>query len=111
MCEIITICMALIFTGLLFAGKSKKNSPIYSSIKTGMLIFWGAALMWFVDCVVSAMNGEGFFDFSREDTVLGIMIALIGIAVVIISSLISLWISKEIEKRRIKAEQRLAEGK
>ena len=79
MCEIMTIVAALVFTALYFAGKSK-GWPT-KALLTTMLMFWGAALMWAVDCVANAMDGEGLLDFSREDAVLGAIIVAAGVAV------------------------------
>ena len=79
MCEIMTIAAALTFTALYFIGKRKgKTNP---ALFTTMLMFWGAALMWSVDCVGNAMEGEGLFDMSREDTLLGGIILAAGLLV------------------------------
>ena len=79
MCEIMTIAAALTFTALYFIGKRKgKSNP---ALFTTMLMFWGAALMWSVDCVGNAMEGEGLFDMSREDTLLGGIIIATGLLV------------------------------
>ena len=51
------------------------------AVFTTMLMFWGAALMWSVDCVHSLMEGEGLFDLSREDALLGAIILAAGLAV------------------------------
>ena len=75
MCEIMTIVAALAFTALYFCGRRSK------AVFTTMLMFWGAALMWSVDCVGNAMEGEAFFDISREDTVLGVIILAAGLVV------------------------------
>ena len=45
------------------------------------LMFWAAALMWSVDGIASLLEGEPFFDISREDTVLGFIIVVCGLAV------------------------------
>ena len=75
MCELMTIAAALVFTALYFLGK---KSP---AVFTTMLMFWGAALMWSVDCVFEAVDGEGLFDISREDTILGFIILAAGLLV------------------------------
>ena len=75
MCELMTIAAALVFTALYFFGK--KSSAVF----TTMLMFWGAALMWSVDCVFNAVDGEGLFDISREDTILGFIILAAGLLV------------------------------
>ena len=79
MCEIMTIAAALAFTALYFAGKSKGRPS--KALFTTMLMFWGAALMWAVDCVAEKMDGEALFDISREDTVLGFIILGAGLLV------------------------------
>ena len=79
MCELMTIAAALAFTLIYFVGKrAGRPSP---AVFTTMLMFWGAALMWSVDCVGNAMEGESFFDLSREDTILGFIILAAGLAV------------------------------
>ena len=75
MCEIMTIAAAIAFTALYFL---EKKSP---AVFTTMLMFWGAALMWSVDCVFNAADGEGLFDISREDTILGFIILAAGLLV------------------------------
>lgn len=35
--------------------------------------------MWLVDCVFAFFAGEGFFDFSLEDTKLGLIIIACGV--------------------------------
>ena len=85
MCEIMTIVAALAFTAIYFIGKrqGRPNRAIF----TTMLMFWGAALMWSVDCVANAMEGEGLLDMSREDTLLGCIIVAAGLAVFAVLSL------------------------
>ena len=78
MCEIMTICAAIAFTAL-YAVARRRGKPT-GALFTTMLMFWGAALMWAVDCTANAIDGEPFFDFSREDTVLGFIILGAGIA-------------------------------
>ena len=79
MCELMTIAAALVFTALYFVGR-RRGRP-NQAIFTTMLMFWGAALMWSVDCVANAMDGEGLLDMSREDTLLGGIIVVAGLAV------------------------------
>ena len=74
MCLIMTIIAAVVFTALW--AKIRKQSLL-----TTTLMFWAAALMWSVDGVASVLDGEPFFDISREDTVLGAIIILCGLAV------------------------------
>ena len=75
MCELMTIAAAIVFTVLYF--KVLRTPAVF----TTMLMFWGAALMWSVDCVHSAMEGEGLFDLSREDAILGGIILAAGLIV------------------------------
>lgn len=75
MCELMTIAAAAVFTAVYFTGH--KSRAVFAT----MLMFWGAAIMWSVDCVKSAMDGEGLFDFSLEDTYLGLIILAAGLAV------------------------------
>ena len=75
MCELMTIAAAAVFTVLYFAGR--RSRAVFAT----MMMFWGAALMWAVDCAHSAMDGEGLFDFSREDAILGGIILAAGLLV------------------------------
>ena len=86
MCEIMTIVAALAFTAIYFNGKraGKPNAAAFAT----MLMFWGAALMWSVDCVANKMEGEALFDISREDTILGVIIVASGLIVFAALSLI-----------------------
>ena len=74
MCLIMTMIAAVIFTAIW--AKMRKQSLL-----TTTLMFWAAALMWSVDGVASVLEGEPFFDISREDTVLGAIIVLCGLAI------------------------------
>ena len=74
MCLIMTIIAAVVFTALW--AKMRKQSLL-----TTTLMFWAAALMWSVDGVASVLEGEPFFDISQEDTVLGAIIILCGLAI------------------------------
>lgn len=77
MCELMTIATALAFTFWYFAGR-KNGNPDRAVFRT-MLLFWGAALMWAVDCVAEALAGEPLLDLSREDAVLGAIILAAGL--------------------------------
>ena len=79
MCELMTIAAAIAFT-IGYVAAKRRNAPS-GALFTAMLMFWGAALMWAVDCVANAMDGEGLLDLSREDTVLGAIIVAAGVAV------------------------------
>ena len=79
MCELMTIAAAVAFTVWHFAAK-KAGRPD-GAVFTTMLMFWGAALMWSVDCVAGAMEGEALFDLSAHDAILGAIILAAGLAV------------------------------
>ena len=79
MCELMTIAAALAFTAIYFVGRSKGRPS--SAAFTTMLMFWGAALMWAVDCVAEKMDGEPLLDLSREDATLGFIILGAGLLV------------------------------
>ena len=79
MCEIMTILAAVAFTFVFASAKRRGRSS--GAAFTAMLMFWGAALMWSVDCVANRMDGEPLLDISREDTVLGFIVVGAGIAV------------------------------
>ena len=68
MCELMTIAAAVVFTAVYFRFR---EGAVAKSLFNTMMMFWGAALMWSVDCVVSLLEGEGLFDLSREDAILG----------------------------------------
>ena len=79
MCEIMTILAAVAFTALYAVGK--RGGRPSRAVFTTMLMFWGAALMWSVDCVANRLDGEPLFDLSREDTTLGFIILGAGLLV------------------------------
>lgn len=82
MCLIMTILTAVILTAFYF--RAKKQGKAAKSLLTSTLMFWGAALMWSVDGIASLLEGEPFFDISREDTVLGAIIVVCGLAVFVL---------------------------
>ena len=79
MCLIMTICAAVIFTLIYIA--NKRIGSTKKSILNTMFMFWAAAIMWSVDGIASAIQGESFFDLSREDTILGFIIVACGLVV------------------------------
>ena len=89
MCEIMTISAAVAFTVLYFG--FCRSRAVFAT----MLMFWGAALMWSVDCVHSAMDGEPFFDISREDTVLGFIILAAGMVAYGVMALKERFVAKQ----------------
>ena len=79
MCELMTIAAALAFTAWHFA--TKRHDKRCKAVFSTMMMFWGAALMWSVDCVANALDGEPLLDMSREDSVLGLIIWVAGLVV------------------------------
>ena len=79
MCELMTIAAALAFTVAYFRGKASGRAS--GALFTAMLMFWGAALMWAVDCAAEFLDGEPLFDLSREDALLGGIILAAGLLV------------------------------
>ena len=75
MCLILT-CIAAALCSVLWLKKDRANAY---KIGTLALMFWGASLMWMVDCVFAAFEGEGFFDLSLDDTKLGFIIIACGV--------------------------------
>ena len=75
MCLIITTFAAIISTIVWYA-----KAPDFT-YKIGMLalMFWGASLMWLGDAIFCVAGGEGFFDLSVDDALLGIVIVMIGL--------------------------------
>ena len=79
MCELMTIAAALAFTVAYVRGKAAGRAS--GAAFTAMLMFWGAALMWAVDCAAEFLDGEPLFDLSREDAVLGCIVLAAGLLV------------------------------
>ena len=79
MCLIMTILTAVILSVFYF--RAEKQGKTAKSLLTSTLMFWGAALMWSVDGIASLLEGEPFFDISSEDTVLGAIIVVCGLAI------------------------------
>ncbi len=75
MCLMLT-CLAAVVTSILWYFKDAKNSY---KLGTLALMYWGASLMWLVDCVFALMDGEAFLDLSFDDTLLGGLIVLCGV--------------------------------
>lgn len=89
MCLVITVLMAAVFSVLFIV--SKRNAGAEKShgftlrkfsqpLFTTMLAFWAAAIMWSVDGVANVAGGEPFLDLSKEDALLGVIVALCGLA-------------------------------
>ena len=60
---------------------ARKNGGSTKSLLTAVFMFWAASLMWCVDGIASVLEGEGFFDISAEDAVLGVIIIAAGLFV------------------------------
>ena len=75
MCLILTFAAALLCS-VLWLKKDRANAY---KIGTLALMFWGASLMWLVDCAFAAFGGEGFFDLSLDDAKLGFIIIACGV--------------------------------
>ena len=86
MCLILTTCAALAFSGVYFY--QKKNSAVSKNVFATMLMFWAASLMWSMDGVASVLEGEGFFDLTVEDSILGAIIVASGMLVFAVLSFI-----------------------
>lgn len=78
MCELIAIAAAILFTALAAAAR-RRGAPA-GALATTALAFWGASLMWAVDCVHSLMEGEGLLDLSAGDAALGGLVFAAGLA-------------------------------
>lgn len=78
MCELMAIAAAVLFTAL--AAAARRRGRPAGALTTTALAFWGAALMWAVDCVHSLLEGEGLLDLSADDARLGGLVVAAGIA-------------------------------
>ena len=96
MCLLITVAVAIVFSVLFVVLKKtggaekshvfilrKFSQPLF----TTMLAFWAAAIMWSVDGIANVAGGEPFLDISKEDALLGVIIALCGLALFAVLSL------------------------
>jgi len=46
------------------------------------LIFWGAAIMWFIDaCIAHFAEGEKFFEMTADAALLGLSVIILALAV------------------------------
>lgn len=66
---------------VLSAVQKKRGSMYARSARTAGVMFAAATLMWCVDGVSSVLGGEPFFDVSRGDFVLGLIVVAAGCAV------------------------------
>ena len=85
MCELMTVASAVAFTAwhLALSRRNRRNEAVFST----MLMFWGAALMWAVDCVANVREGEPLLDLSWRDAKLGLVVVATGLAVFAVLSL------------------------
>ena len=96
MCLIITVFRAAVFSVLFIVAKKigsaekshgfalrKFSQPLF----TTMLAFLAAAIMWSVDGIANVAGGESFLDLSKEDALLGVIVALCGIALFAVLSM------------------------
>ncbi|WP_296013165.1 hypothetical protein [uncultured Treponema sp.] len=107
MCLIITVAVAIVFSVLFFVSKKtggaekshgygirKFSQPLF----TTMLAFWAAAIMWSVDGIANVAGGEPFLDLSKEDALLGVIVALCGIVLFAVLALRNKKISRKQSK-------------
>lgn len=86
MCLIMTIITACILSSIFIMQHNK--GTVKKSLATTLLMFWAAAIMWCVDSITCVTQGEPFFDISKEDSILGVIVVAIGLAVFAILSLL-----------------------
>lgn len=89
MCLLITVATAIVFSVLFFFSKKDEGGAENSQgsvlrkftkpLFTTTLAFWAAALMWSVDGITNVLGGEPFFDLSKDDALLGVIVALCGL--------------------------------
>lgn len=91
MCLIMTLIAAAVTGGIWLA--LAKRGRATKSLFTIFLAFLAAALMWCVDGIASVLGGEGFFDLSAEDAILGAIILAAGLVLFVALSFM--------EKRRV----------
>ncbi len=65
---------------VLSAVQKKRGASSKSELTAGVM-FAAATLMWCVDGVASVLGGEPFFDVSRGDFILGLIVVAAGCAV------------------------------
>lgn len=78
---VITFFAAAIVTALWYA----KAPNTDMRLGTLALIYWGAALMWFVDGIACLIEGEPFIEIADtaamlDDAVLGLVVVAVGLA-------------------------------
>lgn len=84
---IITAIAAAITTAFWY--KTRKNSKY--RLGTLCLMYWGASLMWLVDCIALVISGEEeVIDTSLDAILLGICAVALGLAIWLIILLLNL---------------------
>lgn len=79
MCELMTILATAVFAVMALL-RRRRGAP-YRAFANTAFLFGGAALMWSVDCVHAAMEGEGLLDLSTDDAKLGLLVVAAGLIV------------------------------
>lgn len=76
MCLLITLLAAVVSTIVWYS-----NTP-GNKLRLGTLslMYWGASLMWTVDGFFSVAAGEPFLELSVNDALLGLLVAVCGLA-------------------------------
>jgi hypothetical protein len=77
MCLLITLAAA-IAASLVWYFKRRDSA---TKLDTLSLMYWGAALMWMVDGFFSLAEGEPFLELTRDDALLGLLVAAAGLIV------------------------------
>ncbi len=77
MCLLITLFAAVISSICWFVSNPQRNLQL----GTLSLMYWGAGLMWIVDCIATLSEGEPFLNISSDDAVLGAVVVLCGLIV------------------------------
>ena len=105
MCLLIAVAAAIVFSVLFFVSKKDEGgaeNPKTSRLRkftkplfTTALAFWAAAIMWSVDGIANVLGGEPFLEISKEDSVLGVIVALCGAALFAVLALRNLKNHKE----------------
>lgn len=74
MCLIIT-AIAAIITTLVWYFKLPEKAYMLSKL---VLMYWGASIMWTVDGIYRIAEGEGFFELTLNDAMLGVVVVVSG---------------------------------
>ncbi|MDR1936610.1 MAG: hypothetical protein LBS49_13725 [Candidatus Accumulibacter sp.] len=75
MCLLMTIAAAMA-ASLAWYFKGRDGG---TKLETLSLMYWGAALMWMVDGFFRLAEGEPFLEISRDDALLGLLVAASGL--------------------------------